>query len=272
MSEFEQERERLMDKEAPDLPFGRKPKEDSRRNLGLWVAGILLALAIPLFYLAFGLAGALVATGALPVILVVAGFFIAVLGLGGVYAYARLRARYDRRSVFHDDFGNRVQNSAELGRTRQLPPSVGAIMKRDVVVCGTLDSIYDCAKEMYTHNIGFLVVLDEHDRCVGVVTDRDLVCAGIAQGVDMKSTPVTTAMEAQVRFLAPRATLADCLRLMKGEGIRRVPVFEGTQLVGVVALDDLIVEGRISIDEAGAVLRQQLEEPNAHHGLKPNVA
>ncbi|MBI3554855.1 MAG: CBS domain-containing protein [Deltaproteobacteria bacterium] len=148
---------------------------------------------------------------------------------------------------------------------------VRSIMKPNPVVCGTLDGISECAEYMYRQNVGYLVVLDEHDRCVGVVTDRDVVCGGVAQGVDLAATPVTTIMEREFKAVAPGDSLHDCLKLMQVEGVRRVPVLDNGKCVGIVSLDGLIASGFCSLAEVATILKNQLGEPNPEHDLRPMV-
>src|SRR3974390_1070507 len=56
------------------------------------------------------------------------------------------------------------------------------VMKKSVVTCREKDSLKHCADLMRDWKIGMLPVVDVHDRLVGVVTDRDLVVRGLAEG------------------------------------------------------------------------------------------
>lgn len=267
MSDLERERERMMANEADDLPFGRKPGENSGRGWGLLVAGIVLALAIPLFYVAFGLAGAVIASDLAPIFLTLLALVVAAVVVSGLYAYSKIRRARATGALTRDDVGNTISNTQGEQLSMENRDTVSSIMKRDPMICGSLDSIYDCAKNMYSLNIGFVVVLDSQDKPIGVVTDRDLVCGGIANDVDMKSTPVTTVMESNFKFVRPTDTIADCLTLMQNEGIRRVPVLEGDKFVGIVSIDDLIMSRRCSLEDIALILRRQLSEPNAEHDV-----
>ena len=148
---------------------------------------------------------------------------------------------------------------------------VRSILKSGPVVCGTLDGISECVEYMYRQNVGYLAVLDEHDRCVGVVTDRDVVCGGVAQGVDLATTPVTTIMEREFQWVAPADRLDEVLKIMQIEGVRRLPVLEDGKCVGVVSLDDLIMAGACTIEDVALILRNQLGEPNPEHNLRPQI-
>ncbi len=143
------------------------------------------------------------------------------------------------------------------------------ILKSNPVVCGTLDGISECALYMYRRNVGFLAVLDENDVCVGVVTDRDVVCAGVAQGIDLDATPVTMIMERNFKAVGPDVELKEVLKIMQVEGVRRLPVLEAGKCVGVVSLDDLIMAGFCTLENVAMILSNQHGEPNPDHNLRP---
>lgn len=256
MSELERERERMMYRTADDLPFGAQDNRAKARTWFLIAVGLVLALAIPLMYVVIGLAGAAVSSsGAWAFVLASALLLVTFVGLSA-YVYARTA----RRVPMRDDVGKLMQARKGKGM------DVKSVMRPDPVICGDLDSIYECAKIMYKSNVGFLVVLDAKDRCVGVVTDRDLVCGGLAQDVDASATPVTTVAEREVSFVRPDHSLEDCLHVMRDQGVRRVPVLDGDRLVGIVSVDDLIARRVCSIDDLAPIFARQLEEPHLLSG------
>jgi CBS domain-containing protein len=139
------------------------------------------------------------------------------------------------------------------------------VMKSDPVICGVFDSLYDCARTMYERNVGYLVVLDDSDRCVGVISDRDIVCDAVASDFDLKTTPVTEIMERDFKFVYSDLPVVECLRVMRAEGLRRIPVLERNRIAGIITIDDLIIKKLCSIDDVAAILRRQLSDPGAQH-------
>lgn len=271
MSELEHERERMMETEAHDLPFGRKRPDSADRNRawGLLVVGILLALAIPLFYAVIGLAGAIVSTESVPVILGFVLLFGALVIGGGAFAYGRLKRYEDGPHLLRDDVGNKISMGIEHDKKgEEIMSSIKSVMKSDTVVCGYLDSLFEASKIMYRHNVGYLPVIDADDKCIGALTDRDIVCGGVAQDFDLSSTPVTNAMERNFKFAQATSSLEECVALMRSEGIRRVPVLDGQRYLGIVTLDDMIMGGHCKIEDVAAILSKQLGEPNPQHGVR----
>jgi CBS domain-containing protein len=122
--------------------------------------------------------------------------------------------------------------------------NVGEICNRTVVVARRQTVLTEAAHLMREHHVGSLVIVDEGARGrvpVGIVTDRDLVVAVVADGADPRKFSVGEVMREGLVTVAESDSVFDTLRLMRGRGIRRVPVraADGT-LAGIVTVDDLL--------------------------------
>jgi CBS domain-containing protein len=109
-----------------------------------------------------------------------------------------------------------------------------------VVLPGTA-SVHEAARAMRDANIGDVIVL-EHNQICGMVTDRDIVVRLVAEARDPASTTLADLCSHAVVTVRPTDTLEDAVRLMRTHAIRRLPVVEGGQAVGMVSLGDLAVE------------------------------
>lgn len=122
------------------------------------------------------------------------------------------------------------------------------------------DSIQFAAQAMDELNVGVIPVCDEGGRLVGIVTDRDIVVRGVAQGLDGK-TALSQLMSKDVKVCREDDSVEDAVRLMSEQQIRRIPVVDADQkLVGIVSLGDLSAEG--SADAAGDALKD-ISTPSA---------
>ena len=112
----------------------------------------------------------------------------------------------------------------------------------DEVVTVYLDeSILDVAETLRETRVGSAVVLDTNDDVLGVVTDRDLVVYG-QQFVDsLARTPVNDILSMGVLSVGPDESVLGLTELMREEGVRRVPVVEDGEILGIVTLDDVVV-------------------------------
>lgn len=134
--------------------------------------------------------------------------------------------------------------------------NVGEICNRTVVVARREMVLTEAAYLMREHHVGSLVVVDEREKGrvpVGIVTDRDIVVAVVAEGVDPRKIAVGEVMRPELVTVGEAESVFDALRLMRGRGVRRVPVLaaDGT-LAGIVTVDDLL---EIVAEQLGQLVR-----------------
>lgn len=131
------------------------------------------------------------------------------------------------------------------------------IMSKDCVTVTLQDNVFEIALKMKQHDIGFVGVLDGK-QFIGGVTDRDLVVRGYAEK-HSGSTAVETVMTKDMITVDPNTSVDEAAKIMAQHQIRRLPVVEHGELVGIVAIGDLAVRGRFE-DEAGEALSQISQE------------
>lgn len=136
--------------------------------------------------------------------------------------------------------------------------SVGRICVRSVVLAEPDETVADAASRMERKGVGTLVVVDEAERPVGILTDRDVALRCVGRGLDPYATEVYDVMTEPVRAVPEETPIEDAVSLMASAGNRRLVVTDlEDRLVGIVALDDvldLLVEEAESI---GRILRSQ---------------
>lgn len=108
----------------------------------------------------------------------------------------------------------------------------------------TVDSgipLAEAARTMKELDVGALIVT-EHGAVTGIVTDRDIVIRGVAEGADIETAPVGSVGSGELTALGPDDSVDDAVRTMREQDIRRLPVVEDGRAVGIVSLGDLAVE------------------------------
>jgi CBS domain-containing protein len=116
-------------------------------------------------------------------------------------------------------------------------------MTSEVKTATPSQSLTDAAKLMKQEDVGSVPVVDG-DRLVGLLTDRDIVVRGIAEGSDPHAVQVGAIASRDVVTVRPDDDLDEALRLMAQHQVRRLPVVEDGQLVGVVATADVAHEAK----------------------------
>jgi signal-transduction protein with cAMP-binding, CBS, and nucleotidyltransferase domain len=114
---------------------------------------------------------------------------------------------------------------------------VSELMTKDVIDCiEASDTVREAAERMKKLNRGCLIVIRE-GHPVGIITERDLVQRVIA---DYKpaSIKVSEVMSSPLITLGPEALVSDAANVMSENRIRRLPIVEGDQIVGMITVTD----------------------------------
>jgi len=102
-------------------------------------------------------------------------------------------------------------------------------------------SVHEAARAMRDAEIGDVIVIENHQVC-GIVTDRDIVVRTVAETQDPDTTTLADICSHSLLTVTPTDSVEAAVRLMSTHAIRRLPVVEGGEAVGIVSLGDLAVE------------------------------
>ncbi|PYN00326.1 MAG: CBS domain-containing protein [Candidatus Rokuibacteriota bacterium] len=119
--------------------------------------------------------------------------------------------------------------------------TVQDVMTPDPITLPLSASLIDAAKTMRDVGIGDVVVVDG-DEVLGIVTDRDIVVRGIADGCDAQSTTLIDICSRDLTTVSPDDQVGTAVRLMRENAVRRLPVVARGRPVGIVTLGDLALE------------------------------
>lgn len=112
---------------------------------------------------------------------------------------------------------------------------------RKVLTVAKETSLEEAARGMREAHLGDVIVLNDRKVPIGILTDRDIVMATIALGVDASALLVEDIMTAGLVTVKESDSLAQVIRLMKENGVKRVPIVgDEFQLLGVIALEDVL--------------------------------
>ena len=115
------------------------------------------------------------------------------------------------------------------------------VMTTGVRTVGADASVLEAARVMRESDIGDVVVIDNGRLC-GILTDRDVVVRGIAEGRDPAQTRVSDIASRELITVAPDHSLGQAVRLMRERAIRRLPVEDNGKIVGMLSIGDLAVD------------------------------
>jgi len=105
---------------------------------------------------------------------------------------------------------------------------------------GENETLQEAAGKMAQLDVGALPICGEDNRLKGMLTDRDIVVKAIAQGRDVTSTTAgELADQSEVVTIGADDSVEEALQTMKDHKVRRLPVIDGHDLIGVVSQGDL---------------------------------
>jgi CBS domain-containing protein len=119
--------------------------------------------------------------------------------------------------------------------------NVREIMSTDITKATRDNTLADIAVTMRDGDIGAVPVIND-GKLVGIITDRDIVVRAIADGRDPSTTKVEEVLSKEVETVGPDSDVNDAADLMAAHQIRRLPVVEDRQLLGMVSLGDIAVK------------------------------
>lgn len=134
---------------------------------------------------------------------------------------------------------------------------------RDVMTAGAEcvgedETLTVAAQKMAELGVGALPICGSDNRLKGMVTDRDIVVECIAKGGDPSSTTARSISDGKPVTIGADDSLNEALRTMAERQVRRLPVIDGHDLVGMVSLADL---ARALPDEASGDLIEAISQP-----------
>jgi CBS domain-containing protein len=133
------------------------------------------------------------------------------------------------------------------------------VMTQNVATVNRDDSVEKAAQLMNEYNVGSIPICD-NNKVVGVITDRDIALRSVAKGLNnnikvgdiMTSNPVVANKDMDIH---------DAARIMSERQIRRLPVEDNENIIGIVSLGDIAIEPKYE-DEAQKALSGISEQNN----------
>jgi len=100
-------------------------------------------------------------------------------------------------------------------------------------------TVYEAIQLMAEKNIGALLVM-QGEELAGIISERDYTRKVALKGKSSRQTPVRELVSSPVITVERSDTVEECMRLMTEHRVRHLPVMEGSRVVGVVSIGDLV--------------------------------
>lgn len=137
--------------------------------------------------------------------------------------------------------------------------NISQMMTPEVKIISPTDSLQSAALLMRENDFGLLPV-EEEDRLIGMLTDRDITIRAVAEGLSPVETEVQEVMTTEVEFIFDDYPVEEAARYMSELQVRRLPVVDRDhRLVGIVSLGDVALCEQQSAGAALSTISQSDE-------------
>jgi predicted transcriptional regulator len=143
-------------------------------------------------------------------------------------------------------------------------------MTRDPKTAQLDSTLEEIAALMKAEDVGAIPVIDDDHELVGIVTDRDIVIRCIADGKEASDTTVEDVLSEDLTTIEPNADVQEAARLMAEKQIRRLPVVQDGDLIGMISIGDISVKHED--DEAAGETLQQISRGVKQQGRGKKTA
>lgn len=113
------------------------------------------------------------------------------------------------------------------------------IMTPGVECIGENDTIQDASKMLAKLNVGSMPICGDDNRLKGMVTDRDIVVKVLAEGRDVTTTKAGELGQGKPVTIGADDSIQLAIQTMADHKVRRLPVIDGHELVGIVSQADI---------------------------------
>jgi CBS domain-containing protein len=121
----------------------------------------------------------------------------------------------------------------------------------------TQTTVLEALRIMADQNIGSVMVLEE-GHYLGIVTERDYSRKVVLKGKSSTDTKVTEIMSSDLPRVTPNDSIDYCMQLMSDKNIRYLPVFDESQIMGILSINDVVKETILSQQETISQLKDYL--------------
>ena len=111
------------------------------------------------------------------------------------------------------------------------------VMTKNVITIDSNETILDAYKKYRDNKVGSLIVTD-NDRCIGIVTERDLIEKVIDR--DLKTTLIKDIMSSNVKTISPLENIDTASDVMEKYNIKKLPVLDDDNITGIITINDIV--------------------------------
>lgn len=116
---------------------------------------------------------------------------------------------------------------------------VGHAMTKNPVIVSKETNIKECAKEMIKHKVGSVLVI-ENKKLLGILTEKDIIEKVVLTEKEPKNVKAEQVMTNKITTTTPEEDIYKAILKMRNTSVRRLPVIENNEIIGLLTLKDIL--------------------------------
>jgi len=119
-------------------------------------------------------------------------------------------------------------------------------------------TLRDAITVLNEKNIGVVLVTDDSQKLAGILSERDIIRRSLKQEKGFRDEAVTKSMTKDVFTVSPEASVDQVMEIMTNSRIRHVPVLDGSKIVGLISIGDIVKKKIADSENEAAALREYI--------------
>lgn len=115
---------------------------------------------------------------------------------------------------------------------------VKEVMGKNPIKIDIGKTVFDACILYKEHKVGCLIVT-ENDKCVGIITERDLIERTICENKDPNTTFIKEIMTSEIKTVHALDNIEKAIRIMKENNIKKLPVLKDENIIGIITVTDI---------------------------------
>lgn len=128
----------------------------------------------------------------------------------------------------------------DVDRFKSKDVQIKDVMSKNPLVIKEKENVETAANLMKEADIGSLVVIDDDENLSGIITEMDIVKKVVAQNLSPDDIGISEVMSTPVHTISCEKAIQEAASLMAEENIRRLPVVEDEEMIGIITENDVL--------------------------------
>ena len=141
---------------------------------------------------------------------------------------------------------------------------------KNVLTVNENSIVFDTVKKLDDTRTGAMLVINDNEELVGIISERDILYKCYNSGIDLKDNKVKNLMTSAEKLIVGKMedTATYLMHAMLDKGIRHIPILENEEIVSIVSIEDVLKAVLETSESEAKLLREYIKNPFGVHTYK----